>query len=127
MDIGYITEYISPIALVICLVVGFIIKNAVNNQTVNRFIPIIVAVLGVLICAWDAMAFTPMVLAAGLISGLASTGLYEACKNLLGFTDNTSDVTSNIKISSRDLAEQIESDKEKQAEETEKEVENDAN
>lgn len=82
MDISFITEYISPITLGICLVVGFIIKGF-DNEKANRFIPLIVAIVGVLICAWDAMAITPSVVAAGLISGLASTGLYEALKNLL--------------------------------------------
>lgn len=82
MDVSFITEFISPIALVVCLVVGFVIK-AFGNDKVNRFIPLIVAVLGVLICAWDAMALTPAIVAAGLISGLASTGLYEAFKQLL--------------------------------------------
>ena len=82
MDISFITEFISPIALVVCLVVGFVIK-VFGNDKANRFIPLIVAILGVLICAWDAMALTPAIVAAGLISGLASTGLYEAFKQLL--------------------------------------------
>lgn len=82
MDISFITEFISPIALLVCLVVGFIIKSF-GNEKINRFIPLIVAALGLLICAWDAMALTPAIVAAGLISGLASTGLYEAFKQLL--------------------------------------------
>lgn len=82
MDISFITEYISPISLVICLVIGFIIKTCTNNLTLHRFIPCIVAVIGVIICCWDAFAFTPGVIAAGLISGLASTGLYEALSNI---------------------------------------------
>lgn len=84
MDISFIREFISPIALLVCLVVGFIIKSF-GNEKINRFIPLIVAALGLLICAWDAMAFTPSICAAGLISGLASTGLYEAFKQLIGF------------------------------------------
>lgn len=83
MDISFVTEFISPIALLVCLVVGFILKSF-GNVKINRFIPVIVAILGLLICAWDAMAFTPSICAAGLISGLASTGLYEAFKQLLG-------------------------------------------
>lgn len=83
MDISFVTEFISPIALLVCLVVGFILKSF-GSAKVNRFIPVIVAILGLLICAWDAMAFTPSICAAGLISGLASTGLYEAFKQLLG-------------------------------------------
>lgn len=83
MDISFITEYISPISLLICLVVGYILKNCTANDKVHQLIPCIVAVLGVVICAWGDMAFTPAILAAGLISGLASTGLYEALRNVL--------------------------------------------
>lgn len=88
MDISFVTEFISPIALLVCLVVGFILKSF-GNAKVNRFIPVIVAILGLLICAWDAMAFTPSICAAGLISGLASTGLYEAFKQLLDLGKET--------------------------------------
>lgn len=83
MDLTFITEYISPISLIICLVVGFVIKTCTTNEMLHKIIPCIVAVLGIVICAWDVMAFTPTVLAAGMISGLASTGLYEALKNIL--------------------------------------------
>lgn len=83
MDLTFITEYISPISLIICLVVGFVIKTCTTNEMLHKLIPCIAAVLGIAICAWDAWAFTPAILAAGLISGLASTGLYEALKNIL--------------------------------------------
>ena len=82
-EIAMVQEFISPIALVICLAVGYVVKNVVPNEKVNRFIPLIVAVLGVVICAWSAWAVTPEVICQGLISGLASTGMYEAFKNLL--------------------------------------------
>lgn len=83
MDLTFITEYISPISLIICLVVGFIIKTCTTNDKVHKLIPCIVAVIGIVICSWDAWTFTPTILAAGLISGLASTGLYEALNNIL--------------------------------------------
>ena len=83
MDMAFIQEFISPIALVVCLAVGYVVKNVVPSEKVNRFIPLIVAVLGVGICAWSAWAITPEVLCQGLISGLASTGMYEAFKNIL--------------------------------------------
>lgn len=86
MDISFITEYISPISLIICLVVGFVIKTCTSNEKLHKFIPCIVAVIGVIICVWDAWAFTPSIIAAGLISGLASTGLYEALNNILNLS-----------------------------------------
>lgn len=83
MDLGFVADYISPIALVVCLGVGYIVKNVVPSDAVNRWIPCIVAALGVAIVAWSEWGITPQVLATGLISGLASTGLYEAFANLI--------------------------------------------
>lgn len=83
MELTFIQEFISPIALVICLAIGYVIKNVIPNEKVNRFIPLIVAALGVGICTWSAWAITPEVICQGLVSGLASTGMYEAFKNLL--------------------------------------------
>ena len=82
-EIAMVQEYISPITLVICLSVGYVVKNVVPSEKVNRFIPFIVAALGVGICAWSAWTITPEVICQGLVSGLASTGMYEAFKNLL--------------------------------------------
>ena len=83
MDLSFIADYVSPIALVICLSIGYIIKNAIPNDGINRFIPLIVAIIGVIVCTLAEGAFTVQVLAMGLISGLASTGLYEAFKNII--------------------------------------------
>lgn len=80
----FITEYISLIGLVGALAVGFIVKNLIPNESINRFIPLIAAVVGLVICLWDAgWVATPQVIVSGMISGLASTGLYEAFKNLI--------------------------------------------
>ena len=83
MDFTYIQEYISPITLISCLCVGYVIKNLIPNDTINRFIPLIVALIGVAMCAWAEMAITPAVVCSGLISGLASTGFYEVFSQLL--------------------------------------------
>lgn len=80
----FITEYISLIGLVGALAVGFIVKNLIPNEGINRFIPLIAAVVGLVVCLWDAgWVATPKVIVSGMISGLASTGLYEAFKNLI--------------------------------------------
>lgn len=88
MDISFIADYISPIALGVCLCTGYIVKNLIPAKTVNRFIPAVVAVEGVAIVAWASGSFTPEVLIGGLVSGLASTGLYEAFSNLVGNAAN---------------------------------------
>lgn len=81
----FITQYISVIALVAALCVGFILKNLVPSDEVNKFIPLIAAVIGLVICLWEAnWIATPETVVMGIVSGLASTGLYEAFKNFIG-------------------------------------------
>ena len=83
MDIGFLTEYAIPLIVGICLCVGYIIKNLVPSDGINRFIPLIMGVLGELLNFWVNQQFTAEVLLGGLFSGLASTGLYELFRNLI--------------------------------------------
>lgn len=81
----FISEYISVIALVAALCVGYILKNLIPNEEVNKFIPLIAAVVGLVICLWEAgWIATPETVVMGIVSGLASTGLYEAFKQFIG-------------------------------------------
>lgn len=81
----FISEYISIIALVAALCVGYILKNLVPNDEVNKFIPLIAALVGLVICLWEAQwVATPETVVMGVVSGLASTGLYEAFKQFIG-------------------------------------------
>lgn len=83
MDVTFLTDYAVPIIVGICLCIGYILKNLVPTDRINRYIPLIMGVLGVGLNAWMNLAFTPQILMGGLFSGLASTGLYEAFKNLI--------------------------------------------
>ena len=74
----FLQDYIVLIVMGICLCVGYVIKNLIPTDKVNRFIPLIMAVLGVGLNVWLNFALTPEILLGGLVSGLASTGLYEA-------------------------------------------------
>ena len=85
MDISFINEYLVLVVLAICLCVGYIIKHIVPGDKVNKYIPLIMGVLGVVLNAWfNAWQLTPEILLGGLASGLASTGLHQAFKNLIG-------------------------------------------
>lgn len=88
MDIGFLTEYAIPLIVGICLCVGYIIKNLVPSDGINKFIPLIMGVLGVLLNFWVNQQFTAEVLLGGLFSGLASTGLYELFRNLINRGDS---------------------------------------
>lgn len=75
MDI--MNEYMIPIIVVVCLCVGYILKNWIKDVD-NKWIPTIVAILGVVLSAWNkGWAIDLPVVAEGLVSGLASTGMYE--------------------------------------------------
>lgn len=83
MDLGFLTEFTVPVIVSICLCVGYIVKNVIPNEDLNRFIPLIMGLLGVGLNVWINGAFTAEILLGGLFSGLSSTGLYELFKNVL--------------------------------------------
>ena len=85
-DLTYLTQYINPVILGICLLVGFALKTAFEKFP-NRFIPLAALCTGTIIAIlinWQSGINAEIVLG-GMISGLASTGLYEMLRNLLNF------------------------------------------
>ena len=83
MDLTFLTNYINPIILGICLLVGFVIKTAIPRLP-NRYIPVSALILGVVIAiVMNYPGINAEVVLGGMISGLASTGLYEMLRNLL--------------------------------------------
>lgn len=83
MDLTFISDFAIPVIVGICVCIGYIIKNMVTTDKINKYIPLIVGVLGVILNIWMNMSFTPQILLGGLVSGLASTGLYEAFRNVI--------------------------------------------
>lgn len=74
----FLNAYIVAGVLGSCLCVGYIVKHLIPTDKVNKFIPLIVGVLGVFLNVWaNGWVVTPDVLLGGLASGLASTGLHE--------------------------------------------------
>lgn len=83
MDLTFLANFAVPIIVGVCLCLGYVIKNVITTDTINKYIPLIMAVLGVVLNIWINMSFTPEILLGGMFSGLASTGLYEAFKQLI--------------------------------------------
>jgi hypothetical protein len=80
----FLNEFIIPIVVGICLCAGFVIKHFVPSDKINKWIPAFVALLGVFINIWhNQWGFTPEILLGGMVSGLASTGMYEMFKNFI--------------------------------------------
>lgn len=77
-------DFIVLIVMMICLCVGYIIKHLIDSEKVNKFIPLIMAVLGIVVNTWlNGFAFTPEILLGGMASGLASTGMHQAFKQFI--------------------------------------------
>lgn len=80
----FLQDYLVLIVLGICLCVGFIVKHLIPTDKVNKFIPLGVGVLGVVLNVWvNGWQFSPEILLGGLVSGLASTGMYELFRNFI--------------------------------------------
>ena len=72
-----LTTYAVPVIIAICWCIGFIVKKWVKDVD-NKYIPTIVALLGILLNVWmNGRLFTPEIILGGLASGLGSTGINE--------------------------------------------------
>jgi hypothetical protein len=76
----FLNAYVIPEILVLCLLLGFIIKLWIKDVD-NRWIPTIVAVVGAgTAVLMNLGAVTIDVIVGGAVSGLASTGLHQMFK-----------------------------------------------
>ncbi len=83
MDLSFLSEYIVLVVLGICLCIGYVIKHSIDFIP-NKYIPLIMLVLGTVInLIINLNHITAEVILAGMVSGLASTGLHEAFKNFI--------------------------------------------
>nr|DAO17189.1 MAG TPA: holin [Caudoviricetes sp.] len=84
MDLNFLMDYINPVILGICLLVGYVIKTAIPAIK-NRYIPLAALAMGTIIAILINMSngINAEVVLGGMISGLASTGFYEMLRNLI--------------------------------------------
>ena len=94
MDWGVLSNYTVIVVMGLCLCVGYVIKNSLDFIK-NKYIPLIMAVMGIVLnlinCCGEIMAtkgaeLGPLVLQivlSGAMSGLLSTGVYEAFRGII--------------------------------------------
>lgn len=84
MDIGFLLDFVNPLILGICLMLGYVFKTAFTSFP-NKYIPLSALIIGVIIAILINLGknINAEVILGGMISGLASTGLYEMLRNLL--------------------------------------------
>lgn len=82
-DLTFLLEYLNPVILGICLCTGYALKNAFDWFD-NRYIPLSALTMGAIISILvNYPGINAQVILGGMISGLASTGLYEMLHNLI--------------------------------------------
>ena len=82
MDLEFVVNMYIPIVMVICLCVGFIMKKFLPTD--NKFIPLTLMILGAILACIYCKGVSIDHVAAGMVTGLASVGLHEVFKQLIG-------------------------------------------
>ena len=83
MDIGVLADYLVVGVVAFCLGIGYVVKHSLQFIP-NKYIPLILSVIGIAFNIWiNKGAVVPEVIIGGIISGLASTGMYELFKNFV--------------------------------------------
>ena len=80
-ELSFLTELIDPTILGICLLIGYVLKNAFDKFP-NKYIPLAALCLGTIL-GIIANGVSLGNILSGMTSGLASTGMYEMLRNLL--------------------------------------------
>lgn len=81
MDLSFITEMYIPVIIVICLCVGYVYKKFFPTD--DKFIPLILFILGAILGCVVNNEISVEVIAAGMVSGLGSVGLHQLFKQLI--------------------------------------------
>ena len=87
MDLTFLSNYFVPVIIGICLCLGYGIKQV--NFISYKWIPIILMLIGLLLNVWLQHGISPEIILSGMLSGLASTGLHQAFKQLIERGEDT--------------------------------------
>ena len=82
VDLSVISNYLVLAVILVCCCIGYVIKTSLDFIT-NKYIPLIMACIGVVLNYFIAGYFNVNVLLGGMLSGLSSVGLHQAFKNLI--------------------------------------------
>lgn len=81
-DMSFFEGLCSPIVAAFCLIFGFVLKRWINDEN-NKYIPTALAIVGAILgCAVTGMISVESIVQ-GAFSGLASTGLHQAFKQII--------------------------------------------
>ena len=82
LDLSVVGSYLVVAVILVCCCIGYVIKTSLDFIP-NKYIPLIMACIGVVLNYFIAGYFNVNVLLGGMLSGLSSVGLHQAFKNLI--------------------------------------------
>lgn len=86
--LGNVQEFVVPIIVLACLVIGYVIKHTPYlDKVANAYIPLIVTLTGAILGVVTSGLSVEAVIY-GAVSGLASTGLHQAFTRVLGLGED---------------------------------------
>lgn len=89
MNLTFLLEYVNVLVLGICLCIGYVIKTSLDFIN-NKYIPVIMLIIGVFVnILINIPEINASVMLSGMFSGLSSTGLYEALRNMINTKEGT--------------------------------------
>ena len=100
MDLSQYTQYMVPLVIGFCMCIGYVIKTSLDFIP-NKYIPLIMLMVGVVINVSLNEKITAEIVIAGALSGLASIGTHQTCKE--GCNENIADKKDIQKKQDEDL------------------------
>lgn len=82
MDLAFITDLYMPTIVAATLILGYIMKKWVKDMD-NKYIPTLVCIVGAALGCTANHTISVNAIVAGAVSGLASTGLHQAFKQII--------------------------------------------
>ena len=82
MNFNYLTDMYIPIVMTVCLTVGYILKHWIKDVD-NKIIPAIMVFLGAITACAASNSITLDLIASGMVTGLASTGMHQLFKQII--------------------------------------------
>lgn len=80
-QLGESAQYMVPLIILFCMCIGYVIKTSLDFIE-NKYIPLIMISIGIGLNIWINKQVTAEIVVAGALSGLASVGTHQTCKNL---------------------------------------------
>ena len=80
-QLGESAQYVVPLIILFCMCIGYVIKTSLDFIE-NKYIPLIMVSIGIGLNIWINKQVTAEIVVAGALSGVASIGTHQTCKNL---------------------------------------------